>query len=173
VVSVGDGIAWVEGLPGAAMDELLAFDDGSRGIVFHLTRDMLGAILLQQTEALTGGTPVRSTGRQLSLPVGDALLGRVVDPLGMPLDGGPVPECRARRRMDTLPPPMLARDFVRRPLYTGIKIIDTMIPIGKGQRQLIVGDEGLGRSSIAVDAVLNQGDKDVLCVYVLVGQLHR
>jgi len=170
VVSVGDGIAWVKGLPGAAMDELLAFDDGSRGIVFHLTRDMLGAILLQQTEALTAGTPARSTGRQLSLPVGDALLGRVVDPLGMPLDGGPVPECRARRRMDTLSPPMLARDFVRRPLYTGIKIIDTMIPIGKGQRQLIVGDEGLGRSSIAVDAVLNQGGKDVLCVYVLVGQ---
>ena len=170
VVSVGDGIAWVRGLPGAAMDEILAFDDGSRGMVFHLTKDMLGAILLHQSEALTAGTEVHPGRRSLSIPVGDALLGRVVDPLGSPLDNLPAPECHAYQPLETLSPPITAREFVHEPLYTGVKIIDCMVPIGRGQRQLIIGDRGMGRSSLAIDAVINQRGKHVRCVYVLVGQ---
>ncbi|HKJ09150.1 MAG TPA: F0F1 ATP synthase subunit alpha, partial [Gammaproteobacteria bacterium] len=170
VVAVGDGIAWISGLPSAAIDEILHFGDGSRGMVFHLTEGLLGAILLRQTDALTAGTPVRLTGRQLSIPVGDGLLGRVVDPLGTPLDGESSPEASSRWSLDRLSPPITARDFVHAPLYTGSKIIDTLIPIGKGQRQLIVGDEGLGRSSLVLDTVINQKGKNVYCVYVLIGQ---
>jgi F-type H+-transporting ATPase subunit alpha len=170
VVSVGDGIAWISGLPSAAMDDILSFEDGSRATVFNLTGDLIGAVLLHQTDALTAGTVAHLGGRSLSIPVGDALLGRAVDPLGLPLDGQEVPEHEAYRPLDTKSPPIIARDFVNKPLYSGIKIIDTMIPIGKGQRQLLIGDEGLGRSSIAIDTVINQQGKDVRCVYVLIGQ---
>jgi F-type H+-transporting ATPase subunit alpha len=170
VVSVGDGIAWIAGLPSAAMDDVLSFEDGSRAMVFDLTEDLIGAVLLHDSEALTAGTPVHLTGRPLSVCAGDGLLGRVIDPLGTPLDGASPPEQGVWQRLESASPPIVARDFVHRPLYTGIKIIDTLIPIGKGQRQLIIGDEGLGRSSIAVDAVLNQRGKSVYCVYVLVGQ---
>jgi F-type H+-transporting ATPase subunit alpha len=170
VVSVGDGIAWIEGLPSAAMDEVLTFSDGSRAVVFQLNENLIGAILLLQTDALTAGTTVCLTGQQLSLPVGDALLGRVIDPLGNPLDGEPVPQTTEHRPLEVGSPPITVREFVHEPLYTGSKIIDTLIPIGKGQRQLIVGDEGLGKSSLALDAVINQRDKNVLCVYVLIGQ---
>jgi F-type H+-transporting ATPase subunit alpha len=170
VVSVGDGIAWIAGLPSAAMDDILSFEDGSRAMVFDLTEDLIGAVLLHDSEALTAGTTVHLTERPLSVCVGDGLLGRVIDPLGTPLDGAPPPEHTGWQRLESASPPIVARDFVHRPLYTGIKIIDTLIPIGKGQRQLIIGDEGLGRSSIAVDAVLNQRGKSVYCVYVLVGQ---
>ena len=170
VVSVGDGVTWVNGLPSAAMDHILEFEDGSRALVFDLTEDLVGAVLLQQTEALTAGTPVHVTGRPLSVPVGDALLGRVIDPLGAPLDGGPVPRQTAWGRLEGAAPPITDRELVHEPLYTGIKIIDTLVPIGRGQRQLIIGDEGLGRSSIAIDAVINQRGRGVLCVYVLIGQ---
>lgn len=170
VVSVGDGIAWLTGLPFAAMDDILAFDDGSRAMVFDITEELIGAILLQDTEALTAGTLVQRTGKTLSIPVGDALLGRIIDPLGTPLDNGPpIPSARWQA-LESASPPIIARDFVHEPLYTGIKIIDTLIPIGKGQRQLLIGDEGLGRSSIALDTVVNQHDQDVYCVYVLIGQ---
>jgi F-type H+-transporting ATPase subunit alpha len=170
VVSVGDGIAWISGLPSAAMDDILAFEDGSRATVFNLTGELIGAVLLHQTDALTAGTVAHLGGRSLSIPVGDGLLGRVVDPLGTPLDGEAAPQAEAWRPLDTPSPPIIARDFVNKPLYSGIRIIDTMIPIGKGQRQLLIGDEGLGRSSIAVDTVINQQGKDVRCVYVLTGQ---
>ena len=170
VVSVGDGIAWVRGLPSAAMEEVLHFGDGSRGVVFHLIEDLLGAVLLHQTPALTAGTPVQLTARTLAIPVGDALLGRVVDPLGTPLDGGEAPPCPGRQPLERPSPSIVDRDFVRRPLYTGVRTIDTLIPIGRGQRQLVVGDKGLGRSALALDTVINQRDQDVLCVYVLVGQ---
>jgi F-type H+-transporting ATPase subunit alpha len=170
VVSVGDGIAWIAGLPSAAMDDVLSFEDGSRAMVFDLTEDLIGAVLLHDSEALTAATPVHLTGRPLSVCVGDPLLGRVIDPLGVPLDGASPPEQAVWRRLESASPPIVARDFVHRPLYTGIKIIDTLIPIGKGQRQLIIADEGLGRSSIAMDAVLNQRGKSVYCVYVLIGQ---
>ncbi len=170
VVSAGDGITWISGLPSAAMDDLLTFEDGSLGTVFDITEELIGAVLLRDTEALTAGTSVRRTGRTLSVPVGDALLGRVVDPLGAPLDGGPVPKGTRWQPMESPSPPIAIRDFVRRPLYTGIKVIDTLVPVGKGQRQLLIGDEGLGRSSIALDAVINQRDSGVCCVYVLIGQ---
>jgi len=170
VVSVGDGIAWIAGLPSAAMDDILDFADGSQAMVFDLTEELIGAVLLQETDELTAGTTVQRTGRTLSVPVGDALLGRIIDPLGTPLDGAPSPIHTRWQAMESPSPPIMARDFVHEPLYTGIKIIDSMIPIGKGQRQLLIGDEGLGRSSIALDTVINQRGRDVFCVYVLIGQ---
>ncbi|MGR9114683.1 MAG: F0F1 ATP synthase subunit alpha [Gammaproteobacteria bacterium] len=170
VVSVGDGITWIKGLPSAAIEDILIFADGSRAMVFDLNRDRIGAILLYETEALTAGTLVYLSQNALSIPVGDALVGRVVDPLGSPLDGRPEPVTVGRGNLEKASPPIIARDFVHHPLYTGIKIIDTLIPIGKGQRQLLIGDEGLGRSSIAIDTVINQKDKNIVCIYVLIGQ---
>ncbi|HSU29969.1 MAG TPA: F0F1 ATP synthase subunit alpha [Bryobacteraceae bacterium] len=170
VVSVGDGIARIDGLPSAGMEELLDFADGSRGLVYSLEKNFLSAILLQETPLLAAGTSVYLTGRRLSIPVGDAQLGRVIDPLGAPLDGGVPPDCPDRRDLESLSPPIVAREFVDQPLYTGNKIVDTLIPVGKGQRQLLIGDNGLGKSSLAIDSVINQKDKDVFCVYVLVGQ---
>jgi F-type H+-transporting ATPase subunit alpha len=170
VVSVGDGIAWIEGLPSAAMDEILDLEDGSRAMVFQLEEHIVGAILLEQTDRLTAGTIAHLSGRRMGIPTGEALIGRVIDPLGNPLDGLDHPECSATRLLDILSPPITARDFVHKPLYTGSKIVDTLIPIGKGQRQLIIGDNGLGKSSLAIDAVINQRDQGVRCVYVLVGQ---
>ncbi len=170
LVSLGDGIAWIRGLPSAAVDEVLTFEDGSQGICFGLERDLVGAVLLHQTQSLTAGTSVFLSGRQATIPVGDALTGRVLGPLGAPLDGLPPPDCAARRLLDTPSPPMILRDFVNEPLFTGVKIIDTLIPIGRGQRQLIVGDKGLGRSALAIDAVLAQRGSGVRCVYVLIGQ---
>ena len=170
VVSVGDGIAWIAGLPSAAMDDILSFDDGSRAMVFDLSEKLIGAILLHETDDLTAGTTVHRSGRTLSVPAGDSLLGRVVDPLGVALDGIEPPERTTWQPLETGSPPIVARDFVNQPLYSGIKIIDSMIPIGKGQRQLLIGDEGLGRSSIAIDTVINQRGRNVYCVYVLIGQ---
>ncbi len=170
VVSVGDGIVWIAGLPSAAMDDVLTFADGSRAMVFDLTRELIGAILLHQTDDLTAGTPVQRTGRALSVPVGDVLLGRIIDPLGTPLDDTPLTAYTGLQALESNSPPITARDFVNEPLYTGIKIIDTLIPVGKGQRQLLIGDEGLGRSSIALDTVINQRGQDIYCVYVLIGQ---
>jgi len=170
VISVGDGITWISGLPSAAIDDVLAFEDGSQAMVFDLTEGLIGAVLLHDTAALTAGATVQHTGRSLSVPVGDNLLGRIIDPLGTPLDGKPPPVHTLWQALESSSPPIVARDFVNEPLHTGIKIVDTMIPIGKGQRQLIIGDEGLGRSSVALDTVLNQRGQDVNCVYVLIGQ---
>jgi F-type H+-transporting ATPase subunit alpha len=170
VVAVGDGIAWIDGLPSAAMDEILNLEDGSRAMVFQLETNVVGAILLEQTGRLTAGTIAHLSGRRMGVPTGDALIGRVIDPLGNPLDGLDRPECSATGPLDILSPPITARDFVHKPLYTGSKIVDTLIPIGKGQRQLIIGDNGLGKSSLAIDAVVNQRRRGVRCVYVMVGQ---
>ena len=170
VVSIGDGIAWISGLPTAAIDDILAFEDGSRAMVFDLTENQVGAVLLHQTDQLTAGITAYPTGKLSSVPVGDSLLGRVVDPQGIPLDDQPLPPHLPWQRLEAKSPVIIARDFVHEPIYTGIKIIDTLIPIGKGQRQLLIGDEGLGRSSIALDTVINQQGKDVRCVYVLIGQ---
>ncbi|MDD5037133.1 MAG: F0F1 ATP synthase subunit alpha [Methylococcaceae bacterium] len=170
VVSVGDGIAWISGLPSAAMDEVLLLDDGSQAMVFDLNQGLLGAILLHDTEKLTAGTTVRRAGQPLSIAVGDGLLGRIVDPLGVPLDGQPPIPHNGRQKLEGDSPAIVARDFVHEPLYTGIKIVDALIPVGKGQRQLIIGDEGLGRSALGLDTVIHQRGKDVYCVYVLIGQ---
>lgn len=170
VVSVGDGITWMRGLPSAAVDDILAFEDGSFAMVFDLTPELVGAVLLRETPAIQAGTTAQVARRALSIPVGDALLGRVVDPMGAPLDGHPIPDCKESRPLQRRAPAIIERDFVNQPLYTGSKMIDTLIPIGKGQRQLIIGDKGLGRSAIAIDTVVNQKGKNVYCVYVLVGQ---
>lgn len=170
VVSVGDGIAWIDGLPSACMDEIVRLEDGSQALVFHLTRNRVGAILLCQTTRITAGAKVFLTGKGLSVGVGDALLGRVVDPLGAVLDSGEAPSYSAYRLLDVRSPPIIARDFVAQPMYTGNKIVDTMLPIGKGQRQLIIGDNGAGKSALATDTVINQRGENVYCVYVLIGQ---
>lgn len=173
VISVGDGIAWIDGLPSAAMDEVLRFEDGSRGLVFHLGAERIGAILLNQgggERELTAGAAAYLTGRTLDIGVGDAYLGRVVDPTGSPLDGGAPIQATSRRPLEPASPPIPARDFVDRPLVSGCKMVDTMIPIGKGQRQLIIGDAGTGKSALALDTVIAQKGRNVLCVYVLISQ---
>ena len=170
VLSVGDGIAWVSGLPTAAIDDVLIFSDGSHGFIFDLSPGEAGVILLSETDELAAGSHAHILSRSLSVNTGDALLGRVIDPLGLPLDGGAQPRTTGRRRLENSSPAITARDYVHDPLYTGIKIIDTLIPIGKGQRQLIIGDEGLGRSALAIDTVINQRGRNVYCVYVLIGQ---
>lgn len=170
VISVGDGIAWISGLPTATLDEVMVFEDGSRGVVFELTEDLIGAVMLHETPALTAGNCAYRSNHAIDIPVGDSLLGRIIDPLGIPLDGDAAIAEKKRQALESSSPPIVARDFVQQPLYTGNKIIDTLIPIGKGQRQLLVGDEGLGRSALALDTVINQRDKNVYCVYVLIGQ---
>jgi F-type H+-transporting ATPase subunit alpha len=170
VASVGDGIAWVYGLPSAAVDEILHFEDGSRGLVFELQKERLGVILLDPAASVASGSLVSHTGERLEIGVGDGLLGRVVDPLGKPLDGLPPFPAGAMGALEGPSPPIVARDFVNRPLYTGIKVIDTLIPIGRGQRQLLIGDSGTGKTSLALDTVVAQAGQGVKCVYVMIGQ---
>lgn len=170
VGAVGDGVVWVEGLPSAQMDALLRVSDGSRVQVFHLGKDRIGAIILSSTPALMVGCQVEATGHILGMPCDDALLGRVVDPLGQVLDGAGVLVSRQQRPMDGPSARIVQRDFVDQPLYTGNKIVDTLVPIGRGQRQLLIGDNGTGKSALAIDAVVAQRDQGVRCVYVLIGQ---
>jgi F-type H+-transporting ATPase subunit alpha len=152
------------------MGEVIRFAGGSRALVFALDLDTLGAIMLEGVEEVAAGQLAYLTGGTLAIPVGDDLLGRVIDPLGTPLDGLQAPDCVSRRRLEASSPPIVARDFVTAPLYSGNKIVDTLIPIGRGQRQLLIGDNGLGKTSLALDIVANQKGRDVPCVYVLVGQ---
>lgn len=170
ILSIGDGIAHISGLPSASMDELIHFEDGSRAVVFSLDRNSISAVLLEQGQGLTAGAAAYLSGQRLSVPCGDAFLGRVIDPLGVPLDGGAPPDATGRRDLEAPSPPIVAREFVEEPLYTGSKIVDTLVPIGKGQRQLLIGDNGLGKSAFAIDTVIDQKGKNVLCVYVLIGQ---
>ncbi|GGL36236.1 F0F1 ATP synthase subunit alpha [Planomonospora parontospora] len=178
VVDCGDGIAHVSGLPSAMANELLEFEDGTRGLALNLDTREIGAVILGDFSKIEEGQSVRRTGEVLSVPVGNAFLGRVVDPLGNPLDGkGPI-ESEALRALELQAPSVVQRQPVKEPLATGIKAIDAMTAIGRGQRQLIIGDRGTGKTAIAVDTILNQrenwlsGDpaKQVLCVYVAVGQ---
>lgn len=170
VVSVGDGIIWIEGLPSAMMDEVIHLEDGSRALVFLLDPNKIGAIILEQKASLSSGIRARRSGRRLDISIGDSVLGRVLDPLGRPLDGKPLPFDQQRGRLEVASPAILDRDFVSAPLYTGNRIIDSQIPIGKGQRQLIIGDNGLGKTSLAIDTILRQQGEDVYCVYVSIGQ---
>ena len=170
VSSVGDGVVWIEGLPSARMDGIVKLSDGSDALIFHLAPDRLGAIALNATPALMAGSEARLSDEILTMPIGDAMLGRVIDPLGAPLDGAAPPECNGRRPIDGESPPIVAREFVDRPLYTGSKVVDTLIPIGRGQRQLLIGDNGTGKSALALDAIVSQRDQHVRCVYVLIGQ---
>ncbi len=170
VASVGDGIAWVQGLPSAAAEEILHFEDGSRGMVFELQNNRLGVILLDPAARVTSGSQVSHTGERLEICVGDRLLGRVIDPLGKPLDDLPPIEVQEYCALEGASPSIVARDFVNRPLYTGNKVVDTLIPIGRGQRQLIIGDSGTGKTSLALDTVVAQFGQKVKCVYVMIGQ---
>ena len=170
ILSVGDGIAWISGLPSAAMDDVLLLADGSRAQVFDLSPERIGAVLLEESDRLTAGATAYLTHAPLRIPAGQELLGRVIDPLGNPLDGRELPDDVSLQDLFIASPPIIDRDYVHAPLYTGSKIIDTLIPIGRGQRQLIIGDEGLGRSSLALDSIINQRDQNVKCIYVLIGQ---
>ena len=170
VVEVGDGIARVSGLPGAKLNELLEFEDGTVGLAMNLDEDTIGAVVLGEVDRIEEEQVVRATGRILSIPVGDALLGRVLNPLGEPLDGkGPIVGA-GERRMEIQAPGITGRQPVAEPLQTGIKAIDAMTPIGRGQRELIIGDRKTGKTTIAIDTILNQKGQGVKCIYVAVGQ---
>ncbi len=170
VLSVGDGVARVGGLPGAMASELLEFPGGVLGIALNLDEDSIGAVIMGDASHIEEGDEVRSTARVLSVPVGDELLGRVVDALGNPIDGkGPLNTTK-RRFLETQAPTVVQRQPVSDPLQTGIKAIDTMTPIGRGQCQLIIGDRQTGKTAIAVDTILAQKGQNVKCIYVAIGQ---
>ncbi|RHA38089.1 F0F1 ATP synthase subunit alpha [Cellulomonas rhizosphaerae] len=174
----GDGIAQVEGLPGAMANELLRFEDGTLGLALNLDVREIGVVVLGEFTGIEEGQEVRRTGEVLSVAVGDGYLGRVVDPLGEPIDGLGAIETDARRALELQAPGVMARKSVHEPLQTGLKAIDSMIPIGRGQRQLIIGDRQTGKTAIAIDTIINQkanwesGDpeKQVRCIYVAIGQ---
>jgi len=170
VIEVGDGIAQIYGLGTAMASEMVEFANGAIGQVFNLEESSVGVVVLGDYLGLKEGDLVRSTGRLLSVPVGEALLGRVVDPLGRPVDGkGPIPD-EPRRPLETPAPGIAERQPVSQPLQTGIKAIDSMIPIGRGQRELIIGDRKTGKTAIGTDIIINQKGGDVICVYVAIGQ---
>jgi len=170
VLEVGDGIARVWGLSGVMSGEMVEFPGGITGLAFNLEENSVGVIILGDYLKVTEGDEVKSTGRLLSVPVGDAVIGRVLDPLGNPLDGkGPV-VTDLRRPVETLAPGVSERSPVREPLQTGIKAVDAMTPIGRGQRELIIGDRKTGKTAIGIDAIINQKNSGVKCFYVAVGQ---
>ena len=170
VLSVGDGVAKVYGVEKAMSMELLEFPHGIMGMVLNLEEDSVGVAVLGDVEHIKEGDPVKRTGRIAQVPVGDALLGRVVDGLGQPIDGkGPV-DAKDFSRIEVVAPGIIARKGVHEPMYTGIKAIDAMTPIGRGQRELIIGDRQIGKTAICVDAIINQKGQDVICIYVAVGQ---
>jgi len=170
VISVGDGIARIHGLDHCMAGELIEFPHGVAGIALNLEEDQVGAVLLGDWTAIKEGDEVRRTGRIMSVPVGEALLGRVVDALGNPLDGkGPI-HTTAFNPIERLAPGVVDRQPVKEPLQTGVKAIDAMIPIGRGQRELIIGDRQTGKTAIALDTIINQKGGDVVCIYVAIGQ---
>ena len=170
IVEVGDGIARVSGLPTCAVNELLEFEDGTLGLAMNLDEDTVGAVVLGLVDALEEDQVVKATGRILSVPVGDGLLGRVVNTLGEPIDGkGPI-QTDTFRRMEVQAPGIIGRQPVHEPLQTGIKAIDAMTPIGRGQRELIIGDRKTGKTTVAIDTILNQKGLGVKCIYVAIGQ---
>ncbi|MCL4291982.1 MAG: F0F1 ATP synthase subunit alpha [Acidimicrobiia bacterium] len=170
VLEVGDGVARVAGLPDTAVNELLEFEGGTLGLALNLDEDSIGAVVLGHAEGVEEGHAVKATGRILSVPVGDGLIGRVVNALGQPIDGkGPVASTTTRR-MEVQAPGIVGRKPVHEPLQTGIKAIDAMTPIGRGQRELIIGDRKTGKSTVAVDTILNQKGSGVKCIYVAIGQ---
>jgi F-type H+/Na+-transporting ATPase subunit alpha len=170
IVEVGDGIARVSGLPGAAVNELLEFEDGTLGLALNLDEDTIGVVVLGDVDNLEEEQTVKATGRIQTVPVGDALLGRVVNALGEPIDGkGPV-NTTETRRMEVQAPGIVGRQPVSQPLQTGIKAIDAMTPIGRGQRELIIGDRKTGKTTVAIDTIINQAGQGVNCIYVAVGQ---
>ena len=170
VVEVGDGIAQVHGLSGVAYSELLEFEGGIMGMALNLEEDSVGSVILGDPLAVKEGSEVRSTGRVVVVPVGDELVGRVVDALGQPIDGkGPIGSGKTRE-VEVVAPNVAIRSSVDTPVQTGIKAIDAMIPVGRGQRELIIGDRSTGKSAIALDSIINQRGGDLICIYVAIGQ---
>jgi len=170
ITEVGDGIARISGLPETAVNELLEFEGGVVGLALNLDEDSIGAVVLGNVEHIEEGQSVTSTGHILSVPVGDGLLGRVVNPLGQPVDGRGAVTSTVNRRLEVQAPGVIDRQPVKEPLQTGIKSIDSMTPIGRGQRELIIGDRKTGKTAVAVDTIINQRGQDVKCIYVAVGQ---
>ncbi len=170
VVRVGDGVATVAGLPDARQDELLRFGTGSYGMAVSLNRRDIGCVLLSPWQDIGAGAPVHGTGTVVRVPVGEALFGRVVDPLGRPLDGEPPPETETFAPVDGPAPAIVDRDLVSQPLLTGLTVVDALVPFGRGQRELIIGDRKTGKTALAVDTIINQRDSDVICVYAAIGQ---
>ncbi len=170
VISVGDGIAMVQGIDKAMASELLEFPNEVYGMVLNLEEDHIGAVLLGSDSLIREGDEVRRTGRIVEVPVGDAMLGRVVNALGQPIDGRGEIVTSKSRAVERVAPGVMTRRSVYQPLMTGLKIIDTMIPIGKGQRELIIGDRETGKTAIAIDTIINQKGKNVNCIYVAIGQ---
>ncbi len=170
VLEVGDGVARVAGLPDAAVNELLEFEGGLLGLALNLDEETIGAVVLGKSDHVEEGQAVKATGRILSVPVGDALVGRVVNALGQPIDGrGPIASDE-QRRMEVQAPGIVGRKPVHEPLQTGIKAIDAMTPVGRGQRELIIGDRKTGKTTVAIDTILNQKGQGVKCIYVAIGQ---
>ncbi|MEG2386556.1 MAG: F0F1 ATP synthase subunit alpha, partial [Aurantimicrobium sp.] len=179
VIDAADGIAHVEGLPGVMANELIRFADGTLGLALNLDENEIGVVVLGEFTGIVEGMEVTRTGEVLSVPVGEGYLGRVVDPLGNPIDGlGDIKKIEGRRALELQAPGVMQRKSVHEPMQTGIKAIDAMIPVGRGQRQLIIGDRQTGKTAIAIDTIINQkanwesGDtnKQVRCIYVAIGQ---
>lgn len=170
VREVGDGIASITGLKHAKSMEMLTFEDGSMGVALNLEQDRVGAMVLGDFTGIKTGQTVRGTGKILSVPVGESVLGRVVDPLGKPLDGKEAYASKVDYPIEKIAPGVMTRGPVDTPLMTGIKCIDALIPIGRGQRELIIGDRQVGKTAIAVDTIINQKGKNVICIYVAIGQ---
>ncbi len=170
VIQTGDGIATVHGLTGVRYGELVEFDSGSAGMALNLEEETVGLVILGSEEGIKEGTEVRTTGRIAEVPVGEAMIGRVVDALGVPLDGkGPISTTRTRP-IEQVAPDVSVRMGVDAPVQTGLKAIDAMIPVGRGQRELIIGDRSTGKTAVAVDTIINQRGGDLFCVYVAIGQ---
>lgn len=170
VEQIADGIARVSGLPGVRLDELLRFEDGSHGFARTLDEDSIGVVLLDGGARIAAGSRVHATGRVLEVPVGEALLGRVVDPLGRPLDeGGPL-DCQQYLPIERPAPQIIERELVNEPLASGMLVMDALFAVGRGQRELIIGDRATGKTALALDAIINQKDSDITCVYVAIGQ---
>ncbi|MDE5753763.1 MAG: F0F1 ATP synthase subunit alpha [Oscillospiraceae bacterium] len=170
VITVGDGIANIHGLEKCMSGELIQFEDGTYGMALNLEQDSVGAVLLGSDENIKEGSTVKRTGQIMSVPVGEALLGRVVNALGEPIDGGGALNTDKRAPIEKVASGVITRKSVHKPLQTGIKAIDSMIPIGRGQRELIIGDRQTGKTAIALDTIINQKGQDIICIYVAIGQ---
>ncbi len=170
VLEVGDGIARISGLSQVQSSEMVEFSNGVFGVALNLEEDTVGAMVLGETKGIEQGQTVKATGKILQVPVGDAVIGRVVNPLGQPLDGKGAIASKAFYPVEKIAPGVITRESVKVPLQTGIKAVDSMIPIGRGQRELIIGDRQTGKTAIAIDTIINQKGQDVLCIYVAIGQ---
>ena len=170
VVSITDGIVRIYGLADAVQGEMLEFPGGSYGMALNLERNSVGGVVLGPYEHITEGDKVRCTGRVLEVPVGEELLGRVINPLGQPIDGkGPI-NTSQKSPIERIAPGVISRQSVSQPVQTGLKAIDSMVPIGRGQRELIIGDRQTGKTALAIDTIVNQKDTNIKCIYVAIGQ---